>query len=287
MGNEIFSLEGRVAIVTGASYGLGVVFATALAEAGADIVATARSVDKLQATKQLIESKGRRCLAIQCDVTDREQVRNLMKETHAAFGKIDILVNNAGISDASGIRPEFEEPGTWRAVIETDLTGLWWCSQEAAQYMLRQGKGSIINISSIFGSGGFGGGSPAAYFAAKGGVNNLTEFLAVSWGDRGVRVNAIAPTFFDSEMIHEALLASGVLEMLTSRHPMGRIGEHSDLVGPIVFLASDASKFVNGMILRVDGGYGASRGYHPGPYPADAWDPQGRGHPLMPGTPLG
>jgi NAD(P)-dependent dehydrogenase (short-subunit alcohol dehydrogenase family) len=282
---ESFSLHGKVAIVTGASYGLGVVFAAALADAGAHIVAAARSLDKLQDTKALIEAKGVRCLTVRCDVTDRADVRNLMGETHRAFGTIDILVNNAGISSAAGIRPEFEIEQVWRDVIDVDLNGLWWCCQEAAQYMLRQGQGSIINISSIFGSGGFGGGSPAAYFAAKGGVNNLTEFLATVWGDRGVRVNAIAPTFFDSEMIHEALEQGGVLDMLTKRHPMGRIGDHSDLAGPVVFLASEASKFVNGIILRVDGGYGASRGFHPGPYPSDAWDPQGRGHPLLPGSP--
>ena len=285
MSLEMFNLKGKVAIVTGSSYGLGVVFATALAEAGADIVVTARSLDRLQDSKALIEAKGVRCLAVQCDVTDKAQVGSLMKQTNDAFGKIDVLVNNAGISDAGGIRPEFEPEATFRAIVETDLTGLWLCCQEAALYMLRQGSGSIINISSIFGDGGFGGGSPAGYFAAKGGVNNLTEFLATTWGDRQVRVNAIAPTFFDSEMIHEALVAGGVLPMLTARHPMGRIGDHSDLAGPVVFLASDASKFVNGVVLRVDGGYGASRGFHPGPYPSDAWDPDGRGQPLMPGTP--
>ncbi|MFN0096732.1 MAG: SDR family NAD(P)-dependent oxidoreductase [Dehalococcoidia bacterium] len=286
MSVDLFRLDGKVAIVTGASYGLGVVFATALAKAGADLVIAARSADKLQETKAQIEALGRRCLAVPCDVTDKAQVAELMRQTHATFGKIDILVNNAGISTAAGIRPEYEDAQLWRDVLDVDLTGLWWCCQEGAQYMLRQGGGSIINISSIFGSGGFPGGSPASYFAAKGGVNNLTEFLAVTWGDRGVRVNAIAPTFFISEMIKPALQDSGVLPMLTNRHPMGRIGEHEDLEGPVIFLASEASRFVNGMVIRVDGGYGASRGYHEGPYPSDEWDPEGRGKPLMPGTPF-
>jgi NAD(P)-dependent dehydrogenase (short-subunit alcohol dehydrogenase family) len=222
---------------------------------------------------------------VTCDVTDKAQVARLMTGAHDAFGRIDILVNNAGISSLNAFCPEYEEEQLWRQIIDVDLTGLWFCSQEAAQYMLRQGSGSIINISSIFGDGGFGGGSPTAYFAAKGGVNNLTRFLAAEWGNRGVRVNALAPTFFDSEMTHEAFVQSGILESLEARHPMRRIGEHSDLHGPVVFLASDAAKFVTGQVLAVDGGYGASRGYHHGPYPQDDWDAQGRGHQIRPGTP--
>ena len=286
MGNNLFSLDGRVAIVTGASYGLGVTFASALADAGADIVVAARSVDKLQDTKALIESKGRECLAVACDVRDYDDVARLMKETHSHFGKMDVLVNNAGVSDARAFRSENQDPHDFSGIIETDLTGLWYCCHAAAQYMLRQGSGSIINIGSILGVGAYAGGSPPSYFAAKAGVHNLTRMLGCEWADRGVRVNALAPTFFDSQMMHEAMMASGLMPVLEARHPMKRIGEEIDLIGPIVFLASDASRFITGHVLPLDGGLTASVGHYPGPFPSDEWDPDGRGHPLLPGTPF-
>ena len=279
-----FSLEGKVAIVTGASYGLGVTFARALAEAGADIVATARSADRLQGTRELIESTGRHCLVVPCDITDVAQVRSLMKTAWDHFGTVDILVNNAGVSDPRGLRSEHSEPEIFEQIVRTDLIGLWHCCQSAAHHMLRQGHGNIINISSIFGLGGFEGRTPG-YFAAKGGVNNLTQMLACEWADRGIRVNALAPHFFDSEMTHDILVASGMLEYLEGRTPMRRIGQAPDLEGPIVFLASDASQFVNGVILPLDGGLTASSGFAPGPFVSDAWDPDGRGNPVGPGTP--
>jgi len=285
MANSLFSLDGKVAIVTGASYGLGVTFATALADAGADIVVTARSLDKLEETKRLIEAKGRKCLAVRCDVTSYADVAAMTKEANDRFGHVDILVNNAGVSDASGIRSENTDPEIFAQIVQTDLTGLWYCCHAAAQYMLRQGSGTIINISSILGSGGFPPGTVPGYFAAKGGVNNLTQMLACEWGGRGIRVNGIAPHFFDSDMTHDILAASGFLGFLEGRTPLGRIGLADDLVGPVIFLASEASAFVNGVMLPLDGGYTASRGYSAGPYISDDWDPEGRGHPLMPGTP--
>ncbi len=282
---SLFRLDGKVAIVTGASYGLGVIFAGALAEAGADIVATARSVDKLAETKKLIEAKGRKCLVIGCDVNEYAQVAAMAKQANDHFGHIDILVNNAGVTDASGIRTENQDPAMFGKTVATDLVGLFNCSHAVAQYMLRQGSGNIINISSILGSGGFAPGTAAGYFAAKGGVNNLTSMLACEWGDRGVRVNGIAPHFFDSEMTHDILVGSGFMETLVARTPMRRIGLSADLVGPIVFLASEASSFINGVTIAIDGGLTASRGFAPGPYPSDEWDPNGGGHPLLPGTP--
>ena len=279
-----FSLEGRTAIVTGASYGLGVTFAHALAEAGANIVATARSVDRLEDTKRLIDSTGRRCLVVACDITEYDQVTALMKTAWDHFGTVDILVNNAGVSDARGLRLEHTEPEMFEQIVKTDLIGLWYCAHATAQHMLRQGHGNIINISSIFGHAGFEGRTPG-YFAAKGGVNQLTRLMAVEWADRGIRTNAIAPHFFDSEMTHDLLAESGMLAYLEGRTPMRRIGQADDLPGPIVFLASDASKFVNGIILALDGGLTASSGFSPGPFVSDEWDPDGRGHPLLPGTP--
>lgn len=283
---ELFALQGKTAIVTGASQGLGVIFAEALASAGADVVLAARNPERLAAVRSQIQALGRSCLAVQCDVTRRAEVQGLMREAAAAFGRIDILVNNAGATSAPGIRAEYEDEAAWREIIDVNLSGLWFCCQEAAQYMLRQGAGSIINISSIFGEGGFPGGSPAAYFASKGGVNNLTAYLATVWGDRGVRVNAIAPTFTVAEETIPSLIEAGVYQMLVNRHPMGRLATYEDLVGPIIFLASDAARFITGVVLRVDGGYGASRGYHEGPYPPDEWDPAGRGRPIGPDTPM-
>lgn len=181
MSSDIFSLHGKVAIVTGASYGLGVTFASALAEAGADLVLTARSVDKLEETRAQVEAKGRQCLAVGCDVTDYSQVQAMMSAAWKRFGHIDILVNNAGISDPRGLRVEHSEPEMFASIVDTDLTGLFHCCHAAAQYMLRQGSGNIINISSFLGSGGFVGGRTAGYAAAKGGVNNLTQALACEW----------------------------------------------------------------------------------------------------------
>ena len=280
---SVFSLQGKVAIVTGASYGLGVTFAQALAEAGADIVATARSVDRLDDTRAIVEKLGRVCHVVACDIRDFSQVEALMKSAWDRFGRVDILVNNAGSSDPRGLRSEHSGPEVFAEMIATDLTGLWHCCLAAGRHMLRQGSGNIINISSIFGAGGFEGRTPG-YFAAKGGVNNLTQLLACEWADRGVRVNALAPHFFDSPMTHDLLVSSGFVPHLEGRTPMRRIGQLSDLVGPIVFLASDASSFVNGVILPLDGGLTAARGYSPGPFPNDLWDPAGKGQPLMPGA---
>jgi len=284
MTTNMFSLEGKVAIVTGASYGLGVSFAQALAEAGANLVVTSRSLDRLEDTRALIESLGRECHTVACDVCEYGEVQALMKSAWDRFGKVDILVNNAGSSDPRGLRSEHSDPAAFAEMVATDLTGLWYCCLAAAQHMLRQGSGNIINISSIFGAGGFEARTPG-YFAAKGGVNNLTQLLACEWADRGIRVNALAPHFFDSPMTHDLLVSSGFVPHLEGRTPMRRIGQLSDLVGPIVFLASDASAFVNGAILPLDGGFGAARGYSPGPFPNDLWDAGGKGHPLMPGTP--
>ena len=284
MADDVFSMEGKVVIVTGASMGLGVSWASALADRGADIVATSRSLDRLGDTVALIEGQGRRCLPVACDVREYDQVETLMKAAWDEFGTVDVLINNAGIADDRAWRAEHSDNEIFQDIVDTDLTGLWYCCRGASQHFLRQGHGNIINISSIFGIGGFEGRSPG-YFAAKGGVSNLTEFLAVEWGDRGVRVNALAPTVFDTPMTHDGLVQSGVMEMLEGRTPMRRIGVSEDLVGPIVFLASDASQYVNGVVLPLDGGLTASRGYSPGPFPMDDFDPDGgRSRPLMPGT---
>ncbi len=274
-----FRLDGKVGLVTGGSYGLGVLFAQVLAAAGADVVVSARSGDKLAETRALIERTGRRCLAVACDVTDYADCERAVAAALAEFGRIDILVNNAGWSDARLVRSEHSEPEMFAKMVITDLVGLYYMTRAAAPAMLRSGRGSIINLSSIFGAGGAENRS-AGYFAAKGGVNNLTKLLACEWGDRNVRVNALAPNFFMSENTRTLLEDSGMAEWMRSRTPMRRLGELDELVGPFLFLASDASSFVTGVILPVDGGYAASVGYAQNPQPWDEWSELGQ--PILP-----
>lgn len=267
---QIHRLDGKVAIVTGASYGLGVLFAEILASAGADVVVTARSVDKLQETKKLVEGLGRRCLAVAGDVTSYDDCDRVATETMKAFGRIDVLVNNAGWADDRLIRTERTEPEVFAKMVNTDLIGLFYMTRACAPHMLRGGGGSIVNLSSIFGNAGSEN-RTAGYFAAKGGVNQLTRLLACEWGDRNLRVNALAPNFFISEMTRSLLEDSGMADWMRSRTPMRRMGELPELVGPFLFLASPASSFVTGIVLSVDGGWSASGGYAQLPQPWDEW----------------
>ena len=278
--NSLNRLDGKVAIVTGASYGLGVLFAEILATAGADVVITARSVDKLRDTKAMIEALGRRCLVVEGDVTSFEDCDRVATEALAAFGKIDILVNNAGWADDRLMRTEHCEPEMFTKMVNTDLIGLFYMTRAAAPHMLRGGGGSIINLSSIFGNLGSEN-RTAGYFAAKGGVNQLTRLLAVEWGDRNLRVNAIAPNFFVSEMTRALLEDSGMAEWMRSRTPMRRMGELPELVGPLLFLASDASSFITGVVLSVDGGWSAGGGASQLPAPWDEWNGE-KGVPMSP-----
>ncbi len=267
---QIHRLDGKVAIVTGASYGLGVLFAEILASAGADVVVTARSVDKLQDTKKLVEGLGRRCLAVAGDVTSYDDCDRVATETMKTFGRIDVLVNNAGWADDRLIRTERTEPEVFAKMVNTDLIGLFYMTRACAPHMLRGGGGSIVNLSSIFGNAGSEN-RTAGYFAAKGGVNQLTRLLACEWGDRNLRVNALAPNFFISEMTRSLLEDSGMADWMRSRTPMRRMGELPELVGPFLFLASPASSFVTGIVLSVDGGWSASGGYAQLPQPWDEW----------------
>jgi len=266
-----FRLDGKVAIVTGASYGLGVLFAEILATAGAEVVVTARSGDKLEETKAMVESLGRRCLAVAGDVTSYDDCAEVVRRTMDEFGRLDILVNNAGWADDRLVRSEHCEPEMFAKMVNTDLIGLFYMTRAAAPDMLRGGGGSIINLSSIFGNAGSEN-RTAGYFAAKGGVNQLTKLLACEWGDRGLRVNALAPNFFVSEMTRTLLEDSGMADWMRSRTPLRRMGELPELVGPFLFLASQASSFVTGVVLNVDGGWSASGGYAQNPQPWDEWN---------------
>ena len=256
----VFDIKNKTAIITGASSGLGVTFAEILAKRGANVVLSARRLDKLNTLKQSLESKDLSCLVSQCDVTESGQVSNLFSEAEDRFGRVDILVNNAGQIAEAGSVPENITDAMFEQTVKVNLIGLWYCCKEAGIRMLGDGKGgSIINLSSVAGLNGMRG-MPAAYQATKGAVTNLTKSLAANWADRGVRVNAIAPGWFPSEMTGSWVRPGMFLDHISANSPMGRIGKPEELAGALLLLASDASSFINGEIISVDGGVNASTG---------------------------
>jgi NAD(P)-dependent dehydrogenase (short-subunit alcohol dehydrogenase family) len=254
---ELFSLQGKTAIVTGASHGLGVTFANALAAQGANVVLAARSEDKLNELCRKLNAAGHKAIVIKCDVGDPAQVNALMQRASEQFGHIDVLVNNAGTVAEAGMMPERIPDHLFAETVRVNLLGLWYCCRSAAEIMLREGSGgSIINITSIAGLGGLAN-FPPAYQATKAAVINLTRNLACSWADRGIRVNAIAPGWFPSEMTGPVFAVPGFLDWANKCAPMGRIGRPEELIGAVLFFASDASSFVTGQTLAVDGGLSA------------------------------
>lgn len=245
---DAFRLDGRVAIVTGASSGLGVAFARALAEAGADVALGARRADRLQETKPLVEGAGRRAITVATDVSHPEDCQRLVDQTVEQLGRVDILVNNAGIGTA--IPATRETPEQFREVIDVNLNGCYWMAQACGRVM--QPGSSIINISSVLGIT-TAGLPQAAYAASKAGLIGLTRDLAQQWtGRKGIRVNALAPGFFASEMTEQ--YPPGYLEAQQQRIPAGRKGDPRELAAALVFLASPASAYVTGQTLPVDGG---------------------------------
>src|SRR3954454_6743316 len=245
---DLFRLDGRVAIVTGASSGLGVAFARGLAEAGADLVLGARRVDRLADTAQLVEAAGRRALTVATDVADPDSCSNLVAMAMEEFGRVDVLVNNAGIGTAAPATRE--APDDFRRVIDVNLNGCYWMAQACGRVM--QPGSSIINISSVLGIT-TAGLPQAAYASSKAGLIGLTRDLAQQWtGRKGIRVNAIAPGFFESEMTDQ--YPPGYLEAQQSRIPAGRKGDPAELAACVVFLASDAAGYITGQTLAVDGG---------------------------------
>lgn len=262
---ELFSVAGKTAIVTGSSSGLGVVFAQALARAGACVVLAARRVEKLQKVARQIQSEGGLAEVSACDVGDSAQVEKLIETAWSRIGRVDILVNNAGIVPDGGVMPEKVPHDLFEQTVRINLLGVWYCCRAAGARMLADGKGgSIINIASVSGMAGWKD-HPPAYQSTKAAVINLTRNLACSWADRGVRVNAIAPGWFPSEMTEPFFAMGSMKAWAASTAPMGRVGNPDELAGPVLFLASDASSFVTGQTLVVDGGLSATSGYCPMP----------------------
>ncbi|MEJ8280100.1 SDR family NAD(P)-dependent oxidoreductase [Pseudonocardia spirodelae] len=245
---ERFRLDGRVAVVTGASSGLGVAFAQGLAEAGADLVLGARRAEKLADTVALVEAAGRRAVAVETDVAKPADCTALAQAAVDEFGRLDVLVNNAGIGTA--VPALKETPEQFTQVVDVNLHGSYWMAQACAAHM--ESGSSIVNISSILGLT-TASLPQAAYSASKAAIVGLTRDLAQQWtGRRGIRVNAVAPGFFASEMTDQ--YPEGYLEKMAGRIPMGRKGDPEELTAAVLFLASAAGGYVTGQTWAVDGG---------------------------------
>ena len=248
---EMFDLTGRVALVTGASSGLGRQFARALADNGAAVALVARRIDRLETLKRDIESKGGRAVAIAADVTDRAAMVRAFDAAEAALGTVTILVNNAGVAQAPARAVEVS-PEEWRRVLAVDLDAVFHWAQEAARRMIAvQARGAIVNVASVLGLAVAKG--TAAYAVSKAGVVQMTRALALELAFKGVRVNAIAPGWFVTE-INDAYLSSDAGAAIKRDIPMGRFGNEGDLDGALLLLASDAGSYITGATIVVDGG---------------------------------
>jgi gluconate 5-dehydrogenase len=253
---ELFDLSGRVALVTGAGSGLGAIFAEALAEAGASVVCVGRRLERVQETADRLGGIGCHSLPISADVTNEAAVTGMVRQTVERFGRLDILVNNAGTAVVGP--PEAISLADWQRVVDVNLTGVFLCAREAAKAMIAAGRGGrIINIASILGAVASEPVPAAAYDATKGAVVNLTRDLAVHWAPHGILVNAIGPAYFPSEMTEGFLALPEMRREIERRTPLGRIGRPEELKGAVVYFASDASSYVTGQTLYVDGGWTA------------------------------
>jgi NAD(P)-dependent dehydrogenase (short-subunit alcohol dehydrogenase family) len=256
MPDNLFDLTGRVAVVTGAASGLGQAMAIGLARNGADIAAADINDAGLAETVEKITPLGRKAIAVHCDITQSDQVERLFDEVDRVFGRLDILVNDPYA--IARYRPEDLSLDDWNRVLSVNLTGYFLCAQAAGKRMMKQGwGGSIINMSSIAGSAALGRGN-FVYSVTKGGINAFTRELAVEWAQHKIRVNALQPAQMLSPSVKKWLsdpkTDPALPQRLLGGIPMNRLGNPEDVVGPVVFLASDASAFVTGVLLPVDGG---------------------------------
>ena len=247
----LFDLTGKTALVTGASRGLGRFFAIALARAGADVAITSRTLASLEETRQAVEVLGRRCVSVALDVRNQSSITAAVEAAHVALGRIDILVNNAGCNIR---KPALDVTwDDWNTILDTNLRGPFFVAQAVARRMTAQGDGRIINIGSVTSVAGYAGLGP--YGASRGGIKQLTMSLAADWGPSGVRVNCLAPGWFKTSQNAVMYEDADWVRYLSDKIPLRRPGSvEQDLEGALVFLASDASRYVTGQTLLVDGG---------------------------------
>ncbi len=251
----MFSLEGHTALVTGASRGLGRAIAVGLAGAGADIVAVARSGGGLSETAEAVGACGRRCHVFTADLSDIASIANLFEEMDAAGTAADILVNNAGMEE---VRPSVDvDEALWDRIVDTNMKGAFFVATRFARRLLARGlTGAIVNTCSL--TSAVGVPTAAPYTASKSGLLGITRALSTEWSPRGIRVNAIGPGYFRTELTEAFYRDAGWQEAMLGKIPMGRFGELDDVVGACIFLASGASAYVTGQLLFIDGGYMAS-----------------------------
>ncbi len=265
---DLFSLDGKVALVTGSSSGIGVALARGLARAGADVVVTARRQEMIEQTAEMVRGYGVKASAWTADITDEAQFEALIERVASEYGRLDIMVNNAGFTDRTALRHDQNTMKRFRSIVELDLLATMNGCRLAARQMLKQDPvgGSIVNISSILGSTASEF-RASAYHAAKAGVDGLTRVLAYEYAREGIRVNSIAPSYFEgTEMMDKVFEAAPQTKVHTiERTPMGRLGRPEDLEGVIAFLCADAARFITGHILYVDGGWTTGGGFHQKP----------------------
>jgi NAD(P)-dependent dehydrogenase (short-subunit alcohol dehydrogenase family) len=250
MSDALFDLSGKIALVTGASRGLGQSFARTLARAGADLAVTSRKIDDLAVTTAEVRALGRQCLPVALDVRDHQSIQDAVAAIDMHFGRIDILVNNAGCNIR---KPALDVTwDDWNTILDTNLRGAFFVAQAAARGMTQRGYGRIINIGSVTSVAGYAGLGP--YGASRGGIRQLTMSLAADWGSCGITVNCLAPGWFRTRQNEMLYQNPGWVEYLCERIPLKRPGQPEDLDGAIVFLASESSRYITGQTLLVDGG---------------------------------
>ena len=276
----MFDFTGKVVLITGASYGLGEQFAYAFAEAGADLILTARSEEQLEAVGANCRDKGRRVTVTPGDVSVEADVQRVIATGIEEQGRIDVLINNAGIADPRGVCAEQFDSETFNRILSVDLVGAFYYARDCGRRMLERGSGSIVNICSILASGA-NENNVMGYSAAKGGLLNMTYQLGVEWADRGVRVNAVSPGFIVTEMTRPMLEALGMDKWIVSRTPMRRVGEAREVTNAVMFLASDLASYITGVDLLVDGGTNAGNGTFQIPPIHHEWN---KDMPMVPGS---